>query len=226
MKKSWMLILVLTLVLLLSACKQSSTAIPLALTSTPRSTVPTATTTRVPPTLVPSPTPVVYVVQPGDSLSGIALSFEISVDEITQANGIQDANVIKVGQKLVIPGPTPIPTATVPPTPTPTPDLPPQLEIIDVVGRGALSAEMVIIANEGRGVALDQWTLRDAQGNVFLFPSIYVASGAEVRIHTGAGENTPQHLYWNRSAAAWEESGDTVILADERGVVHASISLD
>ena len=56
---------------------------------------------------------------------------------LNMANGIQDPNVIKVNQRLVIPGPTPVATATVPPTLTPTPNIPPKLEIVDVLGRGA-----------------------------------------------------------------------------------------
>jgi murein DD-endopeptidase MepM/ murein hydrolase activator NlpD len=169
---------------------------------------------------------VTYVIQPGDSLSVIAGQFGLTVEELAEANGISDPNVIKVGQVLVIPGPTPVPTATVLPTATPTLDVPPQLEIVDVIGRGAPSAETVIIFNRGHSLSLYQWTLRDAQGNAFVFPDLYLASGAEVRIHTGVGEDTPQHLYWNREAAVWEEAGDMVVLADERGVMHAAKPLE
>jgi len=207
---------VLLLAVLLAACR-------------PRTANPTTTPTSPLPTVTPSPvlapptaTPVVYIIRPGDSLSAIAEQFGVSVEVLSEANGISDPNVIRVGQTLVIPGPTPIATATVPPVSTPTPSIPPQLEIIDVIGRGALTAETVIIANRGRGVALQNWTLRDGQGNVFVFPDLYLASGSEVRIHTGKGENTPQHLYWNRDAAVWGESGDTAILADDRGVIYAS----
>jgi LysM repeat protein len=46
---------------------------------------------------------VTYVVQPGDSLSLIALSYGVTVDAIVQANGLPGADFIRVGQKLVIP---------------------------------------------------------------------------------------------------------------------------
>lgn len=206
----------LLLALLLVACRPG-TVTP---TDTPTSPPPTVTPTAV---LAPAtPTPVVYVIQPGDSLSAIADRFGMSVEELSQANDIADPNVIQVGQKLVIPGPTSIPAATVPPTPTATPNIPPQLEIVDVIGRGAPTAEIVIVANRGRGVALQNWTLRDGQGNVFVFPNLYLATDTEVRIHTGKGTNTPQHLYWNRDVAVWGEAGDTAILADDRGVIYAS----
>ena len=75
-------------------------------------------------------------------------------------------------------------------------------------------------------MSLERSTLRDAQGNAFMFPNLYLASDAEIRIHTGMGENTPQHLYWGREAAVWEEAGDMVVLADERGVMYAAKPLD
>lgn len=46
----------------------------------------------------------IYIVQPGDNLSTIAARFDVSLDELMQANGLTDPNVISAGQKLVIPG--------------------------------------------------------------------------------------------------------------------------
>jgi len=214
-------IVVLIATLFLAACRPKTTPLPIA---TPVPAQPTATSTPVPST--PTPAPVIHVVQPGESLSGIAFEYKLPVEALAEANGIQDPNVIQVGQKLVIPGPTSEPTATVPPTETPTPDIPPKFEIIDVIGRGAPATETVILVNQGPGISIGGWTLRDAQGNAFVFPELYLNSGTEVRIHTGVGENGPLHLYWNRDTAVWEEEGDSVILADDRGVVHASKLLD
>lgn len=45
-----------------------------------------------------------YVVQSGDTLTGIAVRFGISVDELLSANGISDANQLFVGQQLSLPG--------------------------------------------------------------------------------------------------------------------------
>jgi LasA protease len=44
-----------------------------------------------------------YVVQPGQTLSWIALVFGCTIDEIVTANGLADANSISAGQTLVIP---------------------------------------------------------------------------------------------------------------------------
>ena len=209
------------LILPVMSCRPKPVGLP---TLTPTLPQPAATATSTLPAA--TPTPVVYVIQPGDSLSIIADRYGLATEVLAEANGISDPNLIQVGQKLVIPGATPIPTATVLPTVTPTPDIPPQLEILNVIGRGAPTAETVVILNRGRGVSLERWTLRDAQGNAFMFPNLYLASDAEIRIHTGMGENTPQHLYWGREAAVWEEAGDMVVLADERGVMYAAKPLD
>lgn len=54
---------------------------------------------------VPSPDAgVSYIVQPGDTLLIIARSFGVTPDNIAIANNITNRNVLRVGQKLTIPG--------------------------------------------------------------------------------------------------------------------------
>ena len=45
---------------------------------------------------------IVYTIASGDALSGIAIRFGVSVDEICRWNGIKDPNFIMAGAKLVI----------------------------------------------------------------------------------------------------------------------------
>src|SRR5687767_259454 len=45
-----------------------------------------------------------YTVQSGDNLSRIAQRFGVSLDDLMDANNISDANVIRLGQVLIIPG--------------------------------------------------------------------------------------------------------------------------
>ncbi|MBN8593657.1 MAG: LysM peptidoglycan-binding domain-containing protein [Anaerolineae bacterium] len=103
--------------------------IPVRLTA-PATSTPTATP-LTPPTVAPvlSPTPApgtttTYVIQPGDTLSRIAARFNTTARAIAQLNGITNLNVIRWGQRLIIPvgasgaGQSPVPTATTPVQPT------------------------------------------------------------------------------------------------------------
>ncbi|MBN1964299.1 MAG: LysM peptidoglycan-binding domain-containing protein [Anaerolineae bacterium] len=72
---------------------------------------------------------VIYRVNPGDTVGAIALQFDSTIEAIVRANGLGSANLIYVGQDLVVPVrqqpvltpyPTPLPTqAGILPTPTP-----------------------------------------------------------------------------------------------------------
>jgi LysM repeat protein len=48
-----------------------------------------------------------YVVQPGDTLFGIAARFNVSVSELATINRVYDVNAIYVGQTLILPAPLP-----------------------------------------------------------------------------------------------------------------------
>lgn len=51
--------------------------------------------------------PAQYIVQPGDTLGIIAQNYNLSVEQIMKANKITNPDVLDVGQKLIIPVPTP-----------------------------------------------------------------------------------------------------------------------
>lgn len=76
------------------------------------------TATPIPPDL-PRGTKVEYTVQTGDTLAGIASSFNSTEEEIIKENGIADPNALFVGQLLVIPVNLVTATPTRPPTSTP-----------------------------------------------------------------------------------------------------------
>jgi LysM repeat protein len=81
----------------------------------PGATPPTPARTAAP-TVTPSPrSQQTYVVKKGDTLSGIALRFGVSVQALAAANGITDPRLIRPGQVLVIPQPGATPTATATP---------------------------------------------------------------------------------------------------------------
>jgi LysM repeat protein len=61
------------------------------------------------PTPVPAPTPVIYTVKVGDTLTKIAKKYNVTAQQIQDANKdkIKDPNRIKVGDRYVIPTPAP-----------------------------------------------------------------------------------------------------------------------
>ena len=89
-------------------------------------------------TLTPIPTGTTYIVQAGDTLGRIAQKFGVSLSTLMSINGITNANLIFVGQRLVISGAaaTPAPTAgAATPTPlAPTPGT--SAGTVHVVARG------------------------------------------------------------------------------------------
>ena len=75
-----------------------------------------------------------YVVQAGDTLSGIAAHFGVNLDDLAQANGLVNRNLIMVGQTLRIPdggtaAPAPAPAAA-----PPTTSAPPTRLVIPAIG--------------------------------------------------------------------------------------------
>lgn len=67
----------------------------------PESTRETLTPSPIVP--VASPTPMRYIVQPGDTLSGIADRFGVDIAALSQANNLANPNDIAAGQRLIIP---------------------------------------------------------------------------------------------------------------------------
>ncbi len=63
--------------------------------------------------------PQTYVVQPGDTLSGIARRFGVSTYELARCNGISNPSFIYVGQRLCIPSGSYNPYPPPPPPPPP-----------------------------------------------------------------------------------------------------------
>jgi LysM repeat protein len=83
---------------------------------TRRSSTTTSSTTRVTTTTTTKPKAVDYVVQSGDTLSGIARRFAVPAGTIVLANRLTDPDQLTVGQTLVIPPATPVRLVVRPPT--------------------------------------------------------------------------------------------------------------
>ncbi len=122
--------LVLLLVVLFAACAPaSSPQMPSAtLVLRPYATYTTTPTTHQPqdlalawPTPLPSPTPLIYEVQAGDTLSGIAYAFGVSLDELQSLNPDVSPNNMPIGTKLKIPAASTQVRDASTPTPVPAP---------------------------------------------------------------------------------------------------------
>lgn len=98
------------LIVVLASCGGDSEEPPEA-SATASVVIPTATPYAVEPspTIVSATTPaasqdVTYIVVPGDVLALVAQRFEVTLEAIMERNGITNAELIFVGQELVIPG--------------------------------------------------------------------------------------------------------------------------
>lgn len=96
----------------------------------------------LPPTPTATPAPVYYIVQPGDTLSAIALKKGISAEVLARVNELQNPDLLQIGQRLLISDQVTISGERLPtPTPTPLPCLegclrpPPGCQVKGIIAR-------------------------------------------------------------------------------------------
>ncbi|MFA7198905.1 MAG: lamin tail domain-containing protein [Methanoculleus sp.] len=113
---------------------------------------------------------------------------------------------------------TPTPTTTTTPAPTP---LPTGVYVATL----DLQEEWVTVANGDPAAAnLTGWTITDEGArNTYTFPAFTLDSGADVTVHSGAGNDTVTDLYWGRSSPVWNNDGDIATLADTNGAVVSTL---
>jgi LysM repeat protein len=120
-----------------AASQENATAVSTLVAPATPTLPPTPTATALPPTATAPPpsataTPATgnkantYRIQSGDTLSGVAQRFDVSLAALLAANRIAANTTLRIGQELVIPGAggAPAPTATPKPRATPTPTKP------------------------------------------------------------------------------------------------------
>lgn len=114
-------------------------------------------------TPLPSPTPFVYEVQKGDTMSGIAFKFGVSLDELVAANPDVSPNSMSIGTKLNVPSSSANPAGAS--TSTPVPASVKQIECYPTADRGMWC--FVLVYNDTLDVIENlsaQVTLLDADG--------------------------------------------------------------
>lgn len=116
--------------------------------------------------------------------------------------------------------------ATVTTLPTP---LPPtgetQIEISEITGAGQVEQEQVIILNNGEQLAdMQDWTLSDADGNVYTFPNFRLWTQGSVTVHTHIGQdgNPPANFYWGKLETIWSP-GEIATLKNAEGEVISTL---
>lgn len=179
-----------------------------------------------------------HEVQSGDVIISIAQQYGVLPGQILDANGMDETDILNIGDVLIIPvegcdalnTATPIPspsrtpfqlTRVVPTVTLPATAVTAQVTITDVLSWGDINSEAVELRNQGSVVNLQGWTLTNSDGDVFTFPEFRMQQGSLVRIYTRQGANTPAALYWGLDRPMWSED-DTVSLIDAGGQVQAT----
>ena len=198
----------------------------------------------VPPTETPAPAdegPTIHVVSAGDTLGIIAGIYDVTIEDIMEANGLTNPNILSVGQQLVIPldglpveeevaEETAVPAQNVLPTPIATAAVPQGndivVEITAVIGVGQLENEAVQIRNTGTDpVALLGWKLADRNGHVYTFgQATLFGNSVDILVHTPRGLNGATDYYWGLAEAVWEP-GELVTLLDSKENIMATYEI-
>lgn len=176
------------------------------------------------PTVPPSPTPVTYTVQPGDTLGAISVKLEIPIENLMAANGLSNPDALSAGQVLTLPSSDdPLPPTAEPPgvVLTATPEGLPQVVIRGAYERENLEQEFIYLENIGGVAVMAGWSLYDGEGNTFTFPGFTLYRGGGVNVYTRAGNNSVINLYWGMDEALWIP-GKVITMLDDKGQVHST----
>jgi LysM repeat protein len=183
-------------------------------------------------TVQPSPTPITYTVEAGDTLMTIAQSLGVSPESLMQVNKLDNPDDLDVGQVLLVPTPnpgvkpstTPKPRATALPTVTPLSDSQaPRVEIRGVDGVANLETEAVRLLNTGGVARMAGWTLDDGRDHVYVFPTFTLHNGA-VSVNTRPGTDTVIDLYWGLNDSILS-SGTVLTLRDADENVQSTFTI-
>lgn len=164
-----------------------------------------------------------YVVQNGDSLSGIADRFGVPVAAIMTANKLDNPDFVFVGQRLTIPS-----GAVTAAAPTATPiasTVNTGIRVTTVEGAGDLAAEVVNIGNDSDlAVNLQGWRLEREGGPAYTFGNLLLFPGSGIKLHSGSGADTSVDVYWNQGAGVWT-TGAVARLVNPQGAEVSRLSV-
>ncbi len=67
--------------------------------------------------------------------------------------------------------------------------------------------------------SLDGWEIKDEGRKKFIFENFVLGAGEEVSIEVGEGINTEDVLFWMNEDYVWTNTGDTLFLRDDEGLL-------
>ena len=165
---------------------------------------------------------VVYVVQSGDSLLGIASRYGTTIDAIVQANSLANPDFVFSGQRLIIPVSASDAAAAdaqadaQAATRQATVQAKPEIQTIE--NPGDLAREAVLIVNQGDDpVNLRGWQLTRTDGPTYTFGDVQLFAGSSIRVYSSDGDDNTVALYWAQDAPVWS-TGAVARLLDATGV--------
>ena len=234
MKKTVLGAFLAATLMVLTACgkvitPQPTIVTPLVSTSTPSVPTPTLRLTATAPLLPPvatatptiTPTPIVHVVQEGETLLSIAYEYGVSLPSLQAANGIENPLLLQIGQELTIPVGEEV-TETTPglllPTPTPLP--------FDVQGVAFYETPVGSLECLGEIVNTTAFTLT----NVLVRVTLYDDAGTALAMgdaFTAADlvppdGRSPFCILFTAPPSAWASPQVTVIRGEAAGALAAS----
>lgn len=156
----------------------------------------------------PTATPAVeiHAVIDGETFESIAETYGISVEELVEANGYTQPQILSPNELLRVP---------IKPV------------IIDsVIGAGDLDSERVVVFNNLDGeLSLAGWQVDNGIGSAYTFPAVTLfTKNFPLKLYTKAGTNSTGELYWGLQAPAWQ-SGMTATLRDPSGKIQDTYTI-
>lgn len=169
----------------------------------------------------------IYIVQSGDSLTGIANQFGLTIDQLLNINNLDNPDFVFVGQRLILPTGTVARGSAQTSARQPTSSNQPsravngQMQITTVSDVGALDSEMALVVNESDAAFnLQGWTLGREGGPIYTFGNLPIFPGGSVRIHSKSGTDTSVDLFWRQPGPVWT-AGSVARLVNVQGeLVH------
>lgn len=97
--------------------------------------------------------------------------------------------------------------------------------IENIFGAGNLNSEVVVIKNKSSGsLSLKDWRLENGRGSSFTFPNLALNPEGTVQLHSSAGIDTVNDLFWKQDTAVWQVQ-DQATLIDDQGTVRATYEI-